>query len=140
MKLKHCPCGSQISYALCCGRYHKGNIHAPTAEALMRSRYSAYVLDNAQYVYRTWDEDTRPPLKILREDNSQLFNQLQIISTTKGDIDDDTGTVEFIASYKLENNDEIHQHHENSYFIKLKNHWLYVSELSKVDFDIESTN
>lgn len=134
MKLTHCPCGSQKSYALCCGRYHKGNIHAPTAEALMRSRYSAYVLNNAQYIYRTWDESTRPPLKVLREESSQLFNQLHIKTTTKGDlVDDDTGTVEFIASYTLKKSDETHQHHENSYFIKRNNRWVYVNELSKVD-------
>ncbi len=136
-KSKQCPCDSKIPYTICCGRYHKGKIHAPTAEALMRSRFSAYVLDNAQYVYRTWDENTRPPLKILRENNSQVFTQLEIISSTKGGINDDTGTVEFIASYKLDDNNDIHQHHENSYFVKQKNRWLYVNVLS--DEKIKST-
>jgi len=101
----------------------------------MRSRFSAYVLNNAQYVYRTWGEDTRPPIKVLREDNSQLFTQLKIINTTDGSFEDETGTVEFIASYKMDDSNEVHQHHENSYFVKRNNRWLYLNELSKIDFN-----
>lgn len=129
-KPNQCPCDSKMPYAICCGRYHKGKIHPPTAEALMRSRFSAYVLNNAQYIYRTWDQNTRPPLKVLREDNSQIFTQLEIISFTKGGLHDETGTVEFIANYKLNDINDIHRHHENSYFVKQKNHWLYVNVLS----------
>ena len=128
-KLKQCPCNSKTPYATCCGRYHKGNIHAPTAESLMRSRFSAYVLNNAKYVYRTWDKETRPPLKILKEDNLQKFIHLEIIASTEGSIHDETGIVEFIASYKTGDNNDTQQHHENSYFIKQKNRWLYVNAL-----------
>ncbi len=135
LKSSQCPCDSQKSYTLCCGRYHKGKIHAPTAEALMRSRFSAYVLNHAQYIYRTWDENTRPPLKVLREDNTQTFTKLKIINSTKGKADDETGTVEFIARYKNNESDEIHQHHEDSYFVKQKGRWLYVNKLSRIDFD-----
>ena len=136
-----CHCNSNKPYAVCCSPYHKGKIHAPTAEALMRSRYSAYVTKNVQYVYRSWDEKTRPPLKVLREDNSQEFTKLEIINTTAGGSEDETGTVEFIASYMLKDSSdismesEIHQHHENSYFVKLKNRWVYVNELNKIDFE-----
>ena len=144
MKIKlssPCPCKSNKPYSHCCSPYHKGKIHAPTAEALMRSRYSAYVTDNAQYIYRSWDENTRPPLKVLREDNSQTFTKLEIINITAGGSEDETGTVEFIASYILKdgsdisNDSEIHQHHETSYFVKQKNRWVYVNELSKIDFE-----
>ena len=130
-----CPCDSTKPYALCCGRYHKGKIHAPTAEALMRSRFSAYVLKNEQYVYRTWDENTRPPLKVLREDSSQLFMKLEIINIADCNSDINTGTVEFIASYKIDDSNEVRQHHENSYFSKRNSRWLYVNELSKIDFN-----
>ena len=139
--LSLCPCNSNKSYSLCCSPYLKGKIHAPTAEALMRSRYSAYVTNNTQYVYRSWDENTRPPLKVLREDNSQIFTKLEIIKTTAGGSEDETGTVEFIASYMLKDSSdismesEIHQHHENSYFVKRKNRWVYVNELSKIYFE-----
>jgi len=131
MKHKLCPCDSNKTYTLCCGRYHKGKLHAATAEALMRSRFCAYVLNDIQYIYRTWHKETRPPLKVLREDSSQSFTQLQILSHTNGNLEDETGTVEFIASYKLKDSDETHQHHENSYFIKQDKRWVYVNELSK---------
>lgn len=132
MKHTQCPCNSKKPYTICCGKYHKGKISAPTTETLMRSRYSAYVLNLTQYIYRTWDENTRPTLKELREDNSQLFVQLEIINTTKGQLEDETGTVEFIASFKLDDGDEILQHHENSFFIKRKGRWVYVNELDKI--------
>lgn len=112
---------------------------APTAEILMRSRYSAYVVNNAQYVFRTWDKDTRPPLKVLREDSSQVFINLEIVSSSDGGQADDFGTVEFIASYTMidssnsVNDKIIQQHHENSYFVKQKNRWVYVNEISKVE-------
>ncbi len=138
LKNKPCPCGSNKQYSRCCGVYHKGKIPAPTAEKLMRSRYSAYITSNVQYVYRSWDVNTRPPLTVLREDSSQIFTHLEILNTTKGDVNDETGTVEFIASYILKNDTEnanILQHHENSYFIKHKNRWVYVNELSKIEFE-----
>ena len=57
-----CPCGSGAAYEACCGRYHAGPQHllAATPEALMRSRYSAYVLGLREYVLDTWHASTRP--------------------------------------------------------------------------------
>ena len=57
-----CPCGHPAAYAACCGRYHAGALHlsAPTAEALMRSRYSAFVLGLNDYLLATWHASTRP--------------------------------------------------------------------------------
>lgn len=133
MKNKRCPCNSKTPYTLCCGRYHKGKLNAPTAEALMRSRFSAYVVNDIQYIYRTWDKKTRPPLKVLRQNNPQIFTQLQILNHTYGNPQDETGTVEFIASYKIDNSEDIHQHHENSYFLKQNKRWVYVNEVSKID-------
>ena len=54
-----CPCGHAATYADCCGRYHAG-IAAPNAEALMRSRYSAYALGLGDYLLATWAAETRP--------------------------------------------------------------------------------
>ena len=54
-----CFCGSGKPYAACCRRFHAGEA-APDAEALMRSRYSAYVLENADYLLATWHASTRP--------------------------------------------------------------------------------
>ena len=57
-----CPCGSAKPYAECCGRWHDGPLllQAPDAEALMRSRYCAFVLERADYLLATWHPRTRP--------------------------------------------------------------------------------
>ena len=125
-----CPCDSALSYATCCGRYHKGNIKAPTAEALMRSRYSAYAMGNAQYLYKTWHEKTRPSLTSLRESGPQKLIALKIVSTQAGGEKDLKGIVEFIASSESNNPEEpIYQHHEKSLFIKVKEQWLYIDRI-----------
>ncbi|WP_432720859.1 YchJ family metal-binding protein [Jeongeupia wiesaeckerbachi] len=54
-----CPCGSGRSYVTCCGQYHAGQ-QTPNAEALMRSRYSAYVLGDEAYLLASWAPETRP--------------------------------------------------------------------------------
>ena len=55
-----CPCGQGLPYEACCGRYIDGAAAAPTAEALMRSRYTAYVRGAGSYVAETWADETRP--------------------------------------------------------------------------------
>ncbi len=55
-----CPCGSERAYAACCGPWHAG-APAPTAEALMRSRYTAFVMELEPYLLATWHPGTRPP-------------------------------------------------------------------------------
>ena len=97
----------------------------------MRSRYSAYVLGDAQYIYRTWDETTRPSLQSLRASfktkETSEFISLKIVSTSKGEVDDDTGTVEFIAAYGDINKPQ--SLHENSYFRRNKGRWVYLKAL-----------
>ncbi len=127
-----CPCQSSLDYAVCCGRYHQGNLHAPTAEALMRSRYTAYVMGNAQYIFRTWHEKTRPTLQSLRDSEPQKLVGLKILSIQAGSVDDDKGMVEFIASYEnpVTNTDEpIQQHKEKSLFVKVKGRWFYIDAI-----------
>src|SRR5687767_4517162 len=62
LKLTDCPCNSPGAYLQCCGRWHSGPLHllAPDAEVLMRSRYSAYVLGDLDYLLETWHPRTRP--------------------------------------------------------------------------------
>ena len=55
-----CPCASGKAFADCCGRYLDGGAAAPTAEALMRSRYTAYTLQREDYLLATWHASTRP--------------------------------------------------------------------------------
>jgi len=130
MSNKPCPCDSTLNYAVCCGRFHKGNIKAPTAEALMRSRYTAYVMGNAHYLYKTWHEKTRPSLASLKESGAQKLIALKIVTTQAGGENDLKGMVEFIASSESTNPEEpIYQHHEKSLFIKVKQQWLYIDRI-----------
>ena len=55
-----CPCGLPAPYDACCGRFHRGESAAPTAELLMRSRYAAFVVGDAGYLRDTWHPSTRP--------------------------------------------------------------------------------
>ena len=82
-----CPCGSGASLVACCGRWHAGEA-APTAEALMRSRYSAYVLGLEDYLLATWHASTRPLVQ--RLDPYMQWRRLDIVDTV-------CGVVEYIA-------------------------------------------
>lgn len=122
-----CPCQSTLPYNQCCGKYHKSGSHAPTAVALMRSRYTAYAMGNAQYLFRTWHASTRPTLQSLKASGPQTLIGLKIISTKAGGVDDAKGMVEFISSrYSPSLMGEIEQHKEKSLFARVKGNWVYI--------------
>lgn len=115
-----CPCGSGFSLELCCGRYHQGKL-APTPEALMRSRYSAFVLGLNDYLLATWHPSTRP--KELALDTETEWKKLLIINAEKAVAE--SGQVHFQAYFR-----ERHQWHvleEISQFSYAEKRWLYVS-------------
>ncbi|MFT3733820.1 MAG: YchJ family metal-binding protein [Rhodocyclaceae bacterium] len=114
-----CPCGN-ASYAACCGRYHAGEA-APNAEALMRSRYSAYVLRLSPYLLDTWHPDTRPASLDLDDDPCQWIG-LQVLSHALQD--DSHATVAFVARYRI--NGRAHRLSELSRFVKQDGRWFYV--------------
>ncbi|MBU3995114.1 MAG: SEC-C domain-containing protein [Actinobacteria bacterium] len=89
-----CPCGRGEAYGACCGLLHSGAA-APTAERLMRSRYSAFALGKAQYLLDTWHSSTRPD--DLELDPTWAWRRLVIEATTAGGPFDDAGTVTFTA-------------------------------------------
>ena len=93
-----CPCGLGDPYALCCGRLHRGEGAAATAEALMRSRYSAFALGAEAYLLRTWHRSTRPARLDLDADVRWL--RLDVLATRAGGFLDAEGTVEFRATYR----------------------------------------
>jgi SEC-C motif-containing protein len=121
-----CPCGSGAPLAGCCGRFLEGGEHAPTAEALMRSRYTAFTLARIDYVTATHDPETRedhdPEAAKKWAGNSEWLG-LQIVSTVKGGSDDDEGTVEFEARYR--SNGVEHDHREISTFVKREGIWYF---------------
>ncbi|MCK9874483.1 SEC-C domain-containing protein [Frankia sp. Ag45/Mut15] len=117
-----CPCGSRREYAQCCEPFHLGN-PAPTAEALMRSRYSAFARGLAPYLLRTWHPATRP--RRLGLDADLTWRALQIVDTVDGGPDDDSGVVEFRAVARTANG-EHHMQHERSTFTRIDGRWVYV--------------
>lgn len=117
-----CPCGTNIEYTICCGIYHNSDNTAASAEKLMRSRYSAFVLKNEDYLLRTWHPSKRPKNLDLRQDKTEWLS-LTIIRTQKGSEKDYDGIVEFIAEFQ--ENGTKHKLHESSNFIKKNGNWLY---------------
>ncbi len=121
--MNNCPCGSDKTYNQCCRPYHDGK-SALTAEALMRSRYSAYVLRNGAYLHRSWHSSTRPSKKGLLQLPATEWLGLEIVRTTLGGEQDSRGIVEFIASYR--DGEQIGRLHETSQFVKEGGKWYYL--------------
>jgi len=127
MPLDPCPCRATeprpLAYESCCGRYHTGPLHlqAPTAEALMRSRYSAFVRGDLPYLLATWHPDTRPAT--LDPDPPGL-RWLGLEVRRHADQDADHATVEFVARSKLQG--RAHRLHETSRFVRLDGRWHYL--------------
>lgn len=117
-----CPCGSGEQFGLCCGPRLDGSNPAPTAEALMRSRYTAVVLGDRDHLLRTWHPHTRP--RRLSLDPGQRWVSLQIVGTAAGGLFDDTGVVEFRATYRLAGHRGVLA--ERSRFSRVEGAWSYV--------------
>lgn len=118
----NCPCLSGEQYDDCCGRFHRGDAEAPTAQQLMRSRYSAFVMLDAAYLLRTWHPDTRP--SELELDPHLEWRRLDIVSTRRGGPLDSEGTVEFKAYFRQSGERGVH--HETSRFLRVDRRWCYL--------------
>lgn len=127
MEMKDCPCGSGRIFAECCEPYISGAKLPPTAEALMRSRYSAYVTHAIDYIINTCHtEKGKADIDYKSTKNwseQSAWLGLKILSTTKGGVDDSEGTVEFEALY--ERNGLRDTHRETAKFRKNAGRWLY---------------
>jgi SEC-C motif-containing protein len=117
-----CPCGSKGEYARCCGRYLNNEEIPQTAEQLMRSRYCAFARSNEPYLLATWHPATRPGSVHL--DNQARWLGLSIRATEAGGPGDITGTVEFVARFKIDGKG--HRLHEISRFEKIDGRWYYL--------------
>lgn len=129
-----CLCGSGENYTACCGKYIKGAIPAPTAEALMRSRYTAYALKKVDYLLETTHPDFRTEElaeAIASWARKTDWIKLHIIATDAGQENDTEGRVEFVAEYMTDST--IGRHHECSLFQKKNGIWLYVDEETTTD-------
>ncbi|QWW19589.1 SecC motif protein [Schaalia sp. 19OD2882] len=122
--MTRCPCSSGRDLNHCCGPYLDG-FPAPTAEALMRSRYSAFVLANEDHLFRTWHPRTRPTLPHC--DGSVTWCGLRIVDVVAGGPGDEEGVVEFIAGFRSSGDGALTSElHERSRFTRRAGRWFYV--------------
>jgi SEC-C motif-containing protein len=118
-----CPCGNPKPYSECCGRWHEGPqaLQASSAEALMRSRYSAFVLDKLPYLLATWHPSTRPSAL---EPNPPDLKWLGLAIKQTASQDSEHATVEFVARSRQAG--RAHRLHELSRFVREGGQWFYV--------------
>ncbi|MFI9723033.1 YchJ family protein [Streptomyces sp. NPDC052396] len=121
-----CPCGRAATYGECCGPLHRGQRHAATAERLMRSRYSAFVLRDAGYLLRSWHSGTRPPA--IDFDPGIRWTGLDILATEGGTAFHNEGTVEFRARYRAQGHED--DQHELSRFVREDGNWVYLDAVT----------
>ncbi|TCI06615.1 hypothetical protein EZM97_34060 [Dyella soli] len=120
--LTPCPCGNAAGYAQCCKPLHDGG-QAASAEQLMRSRYSAYVLKREDYLLATWHASTRPAtLKLASQQPSPTWLGLAV---TRHESAGDQATVEFVARLRY-GGGKAQRMHEISHFVREDGRWFYV--------------
>jgi len=115
-----CPCGGG-QLTSCCGRIIEGGAIAQTALELMRSRYTAYTLQDEPYLEATWYGSTRPTGSLLDESERIKWLSLEICAHHEEGSD---ASVEFIARYKIQG--RAHQLHEISRFVREDGRWFYL--------------
>ena len=126
MRSRRCPCGTGLPLAECCGRLHDGTATAGTAEQLMRSRFSAFAVGDADYLLVTWHPATRPRTLDLEPD--VRWTALDILASTGGTLLSAEGTVEFRAHYVRDG--AAGSQHENSRFARDDGNWRYLDGVS----------
>ncbi|GLZ79635.1 UPF0225 protein [Actinorhabdospora filicis] len=119
-----CPCGLGGTYGECCGRWHRGE-DAPTAELLMRSRYTAFVVADAAYLRRTWHPSTRPAELDLS--GGPEFTGLEILDGVGGSLFELAGTVRFRAHYREGGAPGVMEEH--SRFVREDGRWFYLDAI-----------
>ncbi|MGF0312698.1 YchJ family protein [Rhodococcus sp. IEGM1428] len=117
-----CPCSSGDAFDTCCEPYLRGDASAPTAEKLMRSRFTAFAVGDADYLRASWHPATVP--HELDLDSDQRWYRLDIVGVDAGGLFDDEGTVEFRAHYK--HPEGAGTMSEVSRFVRVGGRWLYL--------------
>lgn len=122
--MKACACGANVSYQNCCGRYIEQRLLPNTPEALMRSRYTAYTQENLAYIAATMKSPAADSFDLKTALESKGKARWLKLTVLRSSVNDDKGSVEFIAEYLFQG-----QHitlHEVSEFQLIKGQWFYV--------------
>lgn len=124
--MSSCPCGSGREFESCCGPIVAGG-PAPTAEALMRSRYTAFTMGLIDHIERTHAPEAkagfnRPEAESWAKESR--WDGLEVRSATAGGEGDDEGTVEFVARHHRAGHPFVH--HERATFRREAGAWVYV--------------
>ena len=120
-----CPCGrtaargQPLAFALCCGPFH-AQLNAPDAESLMRSRYSAFVLGQVDYLLATWHASQRPASLTLEAGARWLGLDIQQHRSTG----EHTAEVVFVARFRI--GGKAVRQHERSRFVREDGRWFYL--------------
>ncbi len=126
-----CYCGNSQDFANCCGKFISGAASAPTPEALMRSRFSAYCVKDYGYIWRTYGKHQRPSLSeasLAHSASNTVWLGLEVIaSSSQGN----GGSVEFAAIYKEGNS--VFRMHEISQFEYQDGAWVYTTGAMQSD-------
>ena len=122
-----CPCGSELALSACCGPIVSGELLAPTAEALMRSRYTAYALGDMAHLKRSLDPRwhasfDEPGAKEWSE--KATWKGLTVLAAKAGSETDDEGEVEFVARFEMDGEEQ--QMRERARFRKKNGEWRYL--------------
>lgn len=124
-----CPCGGVpqgSSLGSCCGPVVAGEVLAATAEALMRSRYTAYAVGDGDHLFRSWHARTRPD--DVSPDPRVRWVGLSVLDVVPGGVDDAEGVVEFRAQWVSDDDGPVRRGevHERSRFVRRGGRWVYL--------------
>jgi SEC-C motif-containing protein len=122
MKPLPCPCGSGRPFDDCCGPLLRGERAVPHAEALMRSRYTAFALGDTAWLLATWHPDTRPATLDLNEEPRTKWINLQVKACRV--LDADHAEVDFVARCRI--GGRAHRLQESSRFVREQGQWYYL--------------
>jgi SEC-C motif-containing protein len=124
-----CPCGGVpqgVSFGACCEPVLTGERVAATAEALMRSRYTAYAVGHGDHLFRSWHARTRPD--DVEPDPRVRWVGLTVLDVVDGGVDDAEGVVEFRAEWVSDDDGPVRRGevHERSRFVRRGGRWVYL--------------
>ena len=124
---KECPCASKKPFSACCEPYLTGKAAAPTAEALMRARYSSYATGEIDFIEKSQAPEGRALFDRAASEKwakESVWKGLTVVSTKDGGPGDETGVVSFTAAYSQDGRD--YEHQEIAFFRKEGSNWFFI--------------